>query len=247
MFALWDVIGEAGYREMLRERGRLPLSQRYAWPDASRGHINGDEECAHARVRPADVGRWAVLELLLTLYADLNTGSMSARTRLIVATVALLGLGAGAGTGIAAILGRSVETGLATGVIVSGVLGIGYLLLMISLVAAEGLMALARTGHEAGDRRAEALTAESDRDHPLGRCCVRRHRVRLRSGHPRHDVVPGTPFSGPMEQTTGTVLSWDDGHRYRSFQLQYEADSTFRTGEASIDEPTRPDRPLRGG
>lgn len=236
-FALWDVIGEAGYREMLRgEQRRLTIGQRYARPGASDPDANGNEVGARTRVRPVDVGRWAVLELPLALYADLDTGSMSARTRVIGAAVVLLGLGAGVGAGIAALLGRSVETDLAAGVIVSAVLVVGYMLLMISLLAGWGLMASARTR-----MRVEIdEQSSSPRSRIVTTIWVVAAFVGIASGLAAATVVTmwfqERPYQGAVEQTIGTVLSWDHGHRYRLFQLEYEADGTVRTGEASVDE-----------
>jgi len=236
-FALWDVIGEAGYRDMFRgQKRRLTNGQRYAWPGASDPHAAGNQVGAHVRLRPADVGRWVVLELPLALYADLDTGSMSARTRASGAAVVLLGLGAAVGGGIAAVLGRSVETGLAAGVIVSAVLVAGYMLLMISLIAGRGLMASARTRM----RVQIDVQSSSPRSRLVAVIWVVAAFVGMASGLAAATLVTmwfqERPYQGAVEQTTGTVLSWDDSHRYRLFQLEYEADGTVRTGEASVDE-----------
>jgi hypothetical protein len=236
-FALWDGIGEATYREVIRdEHRRLTAAERYAWPGVTRPPASDDPGGRHSRVRPVAVGRWAVRDLPLALYDDLDTGAMGARTRLIGAAVLLLGVGAGAGAGFAALLGRSVETGVAVGVIVGAVVVALYMLLMLSLVAGASLMFMSRT-------RMKIEVDEQTRS--LGNGTV----ATLWVGAAFVGIVTAVaastlavmwfqerPYQGTMEQTTGTVLSWDDGHRSRVFRLEYEADGTVRAGQASVDE-----------
>ncbi|SFB42720.1 hypothetical protein SAMN05421867_1302 [Cellulomonas marina] len=177
-----------------------------------------------------------MLELPLALYADLDSGLMAARTRMIGAAVVLLGLGAGLGAGIAFVFGRSAEAGLAAGVIVSAALVVTYVLLMISLIAGSGLMALSRA----------RIKVENDargfprRSRIVAASWVVAAFVGIASGFAAATLatmwVQERPYQGAVQQTSGTVLSWDDGHRYRVFQLQYEADGTVRIGEASVDE-----------
>ncbi|WP_407342199.1 hypothetical protein [Pengzhenrongella phosphoraccumulans] len=236
-FALWNVIGEATYREVIRDEHRRPTAaERYAWPRATRPTPNDDPGGKHSRVRAVAVGVWGVRDLPLALYADLDTGSMGARTRLIGAVVLLLGIGAGVGAGIAALLGRSVETGAGVGVIVGVVVVVLYMLLMLSLIAGAGLMSMSRTQmktdiDEQTNSRGSATVAT------LWVCAAF---VGIATALAASTLAvmwfQERPYQGAMAQTTGTVLSWDDGHRYRVFQLEYQANDTVRTGQASVDQ-----------
>ncbi|WP_407345548.1 hypothetical protein [Pengzhenrongella phosphoraccumulans] len=236
-FALWDVIGEATYREVIRDQHRrLTAAERYAWPGVRRTPASDDPDSRHAHVRPVAVGRWAIRDLPRALFADLDTGSMGARARLMGAALMLLGIGAGVGAGIAALLGRSVETGVVVGVIVGVVVVVLYLLFVLSLIAGAGLMSLSR---------AHMKIDLDEQTRARGSVTVARLWVGAAFAGIVTALAAGTlammwfqerPYQGAMEQTTGTVLSWDDGHRYRLFQLEYEAMGTVRTGQASADQ-----------
>lgn len=69
---------------------------------------------------------------------------MAARARLLGALVVLMALGGGIGAGIAALLGRPAQDGLAVGVITACVVAVIYLLFVLSMVVGLGLMSLTR-------------------------------------------------------------------------------------------------------
>lgn len=171
-FSLWDAIGEATYRREVRaERPRLTLAERYGWPAAISPATGDDSDTSESRrsLRRARV-RWALVDLPLHIYADLDTRTpredMAARARMIGAMAALMALGGGIGAGIAALRGRPAEDGFAAGMGAAIVVAVLYLLMMLSMVAGLSLMSMTQ-------RRAV----------PDGR---------TRSG--RRDAVVGTPW-----------------------------------------------------
>lgn len=149
-FSLWDTIGEATYRrEVHGRRPRLTLAERYGWPAAIRPATGDDPDTSESqrRLRRARA-RWALVELPLHIYADLDARTpredMAARARMIGAMVALMALGGGIGAGIAALRGRPAEDGFAAGAGAASVVAVLYLLMMLSMVAGLGLMSLTR-------------------------------------------------------------------------------------------------------
>lgn len=241
-FALWDTIGEATYRlEVRNERPRLTLAKRYGWPEATSATAGDTHDAPEdrRRLRRARV-RWALLELPLWIYADFDArgfrGQMAVRARVIGAFVVLNVLGAGIGAGIATLRGLPVEDGLVAGGLTATVAALIYLLLMLSMVAGLSLMDRSRARTDPDGARSYSRS----HDAVVATFWV----AAVFAGIITALVVLGSAgtwfeeraYQGPIEQTTGTVLSWDDGHAYRTFLLEYEVDGQVWTGHLNTRE-----------
>lgn len=234
-FALWDAIGRTPYREaMLGEVPRPSVAERSAWPGAPGAARDGRASRHGRRVRPAAVRRWAALGLPSALFADLDTGGVAARGRMIGAMMLLIAIGAGTGAGVARLLGQAAEDGVAAGVIAACGLVVAYLLLMLSIAAGAGLMSMSRSRTHHADQADES---------PIRRRTVATLWVLAATGGILTGFAASTlvvtwfeerAYQGAMEQVTGTVLGWDDSQRYRVFLLEYEVDGRRRTGNADV-------------
>lgn len=179
----------------------------------------------------------------LQLYAYADTGALGARALMIGGMLAVMGLGAGIGAGIAALGHRDPGVGAAVGMGVAGGAAIAWLVLMLALLLGATFQAWAGprppgVGTKRRSRhRARAALAEDDDRVPwlwVGAAFFGMIGAFV-------TVVSGAmaigefPFRGPRGQSEAEVLDWDDSARGdRMFTVRFVAEGEQRTAEVKV-------------